>query len=274
MSALNTYQIVMLTVAMSLLPVFIWGAIFLAKSKEKRYMIVRTFMIGAVMVVPLVAYRALWDAFPSISLIENLKPLEQTGITIMGLGLNLIALYASIGIIEEYLKHLVVKKVDRHEINSIKDSIEFSIIAALGFSFAENTFYFIQVYQAYGTDMLMQVFIFRSLFSSFAHILFSAVYGYHFGLAIFAKEVYRKESENSFLYKFVYKLYRFLKLKASDAFEDNHRFLGLFFAAGLHAIFNLGLEMGFTVFLIPFLIIGVIHVTYLIYHKDNYIEYK
>jgi RsiW-degrading membrane proteinase PrsW (M82 family) len=150
-----------LSVVLSLLPVIIWGAIFLSKSNEKRYMVVRTFMLGALMVVPLVAYRALWDTFPSIDLYKNLKPLQSISIGLGTLTLNYIILYLSIGVIEEVSKYFVVRRVDAKEINSVRDSIEFSIIAALGFSFAENTFYFIQIQQNFGMDMLLNVFIFR-----------------------------------------------------------------------------------------------------------------
>jgi RsiW-degrading membrane proteinase PrsW (M82 family) len=275
MSNLSPLAIVALTAGLSLVPVFLWGLIFLSKSEEKRYMIVRTFMIGAIMVVPLVFYRSLWELFPSIDLAKNLEPLGNLGISFAGLTLNLIALYVSIGIIEEYLKNLVVRKVDTKEINSVKDSIEFSIIAALGFSFAENTFYFIQVYQSLGLEMLWKVFVFRALFSTFAHTLFSAVYGYHFGLALFAKDVYRKAKENSVLTAPIYYLYKLISKKSkADIFEEKHKFLGLFYAALLHSVFNLLLEAKTTVFLVPFLLIGVVHVSYMIYNKDNYIKYN
>lgn len=274
MNNLGTYSIVGLTVLLSSLPVLIWGAIFLYRSDEKRYMIARTFMIGALMVIPLIIYRELWDLFPSIDLANNLKPLENFKLKFTGIGLNLVVLYASIGIIEEYLKNLTVKKVDTKEINSVKDSIEFSIIAALGFSFAENTFYFIQIYNSFGTNMLLQVFIFRALFSTFAHTLFSAVYGYHFGLAIFAKDIYKKEQEKSISSQLIYKFFALFNIKdKAHIFEDKHKFLGLFYAATLHAIFNLLLELGNTVFLVPFLIIGVVHVSYLIYKRENHIVY-
>jgi RsiW-degrading membrane proteinase PrsW (M82 family) len=231
-------------------------------------------MIGALMVVPLIIYRQLWDLFPSINLVENLRPLENYKLKFTNIGLHLVALYASIGIIEEYLKNLVVKKVDTKEINSVKDSIEFSIIAALGFSFSENTFYFIQIYNSFGMDMLMQVFIFRALFSTFAHTLFSAVYGYHFGLAIFAKDLYKKQQENSFFSKIIYKVFALFNNKnKADVFEHKHKFFGLFLAASLHAIFNLLLELGITLFLVPFLIIGVVHVSFLIFKKENHIKY-
>ena len=226
------------------------------------------------MVIPLIVYRELWSLFPAIDLVKNLEPLADFKFGPTNLGLNLIALYASIGIIEEYLKNLTVKKVDKKEINSIKDCIEFSIIAALGFSFAENTFYFIQIYHSFGINMLLEVFVFRALFSTFAHILFSAVYGYHFGLAIFAKDIYKQKQENSLISKLIYKFFNlFRKTNQADLFEDKHKFLGLFYAATLHAIFNLLLELGITIFLIPFLLIGVVHVSYLVYKKENHIVY-
>jgi RsiW-degrading membrane proteinase PrsW (M82 family) len=259
---------------LSSLPVFLWGAVFLYKTEEKRYMIVKTFMLGALLVVPLVVYRGLWDLFPSISLVNGLMPLQNYGISFAGLGLNLLVLYASIGIIEEFLKALVVKKVDRNEVNTIKDAIEFSVMVALGFSFAENTFYFIQVYQNYSLEMLFQVFIFRSLFSTFAHVLFSAVYGYHFGLSLFAKKVYQNKQERNIPSQIIYSFYRLLSFKKNPTFKDKHRFLGLFYAASLHAMFNILLEMGITMFLIPFLFVGVVHVSYMLYNQENHVVYN
>ncbi len=261
-----------LSILLGLLPAIIWGLFFLNKSTEKRYMIVRTFMLGALMVVPLVIYRSLWDAFPSIDLAKNLQPLEAYGLGFGGLTLNYVFLYLSIGVIEEVSKYFVVKKVDAKEINSVRDSIEFSIIAALGFSFAENTFYFIQIHQNFELNMLLSVFVFRSLFSTFAHILFSAIYGYHAGLAKFAKEIYKETSKKSLYRKFIYKLSKFLSVKGSDLFEDQHRFLGLFLASFLHAIFNLLLEAGITAFLFPFLAIGFIHVSYLVFNRDYFVS--
>lgn len=274
MNNLSPYSIVALTMLLSSLPVFLWGAVFLYKTEEKRHMIIKTFMMGALLVIPLVAYRGLWELFPSISLVNGLEPLQSLGFSLAGVGLNLLVLYASIGIIEEYLKAIVVRKVDRNEVNTIKDAIEFSVMVALGFSFAENTFYFIQVYQNYSLEMLLQVFVFRALFSTFAHVLFSAVYGYHFGLSLFAKKVYKDEQEQNLASKIIYGVYRTLTFKKKPSFEEKHRFLGLFYAASLHALFNILLEMGVTMFLIPFLFVGVVHVSYMLYNQENHVVYN
>jgi len=244
-------------------------------------MVIKVFMLGAVMVVPLVIYRFLWNFFPNLSLTETLKPLENKEVILsifqnasITLPLSLIFLFLTIGVVEEYAKHFIAKKVDKKEITSIDDAIEFSIIAALGFSFAENTFYFIEIWQNLGTDLLLRVFIFRSIFSTFAHVLFSAVYGYHFGLALFAKPLVREKKKKSPLTRGLYKFYRTLRLKGEEVFEKQHAFVGLFYASSLHALFNIFLEIGYTKFLIPFLVIGVIHVIYMIWKRENHVEYE
>lgn len=224
-------------------------------------------MLGALMVVPLVIYRTLWDFIPGISLVETFKQFESKAI--FTIPLSMILLFITVGIIEEYLKNRVVRGVDKKEITSIDDAIEFSIIAALGFSFAENTFYFIQVWLNLGTDLLLQVIAFRSIFSSFAHVLFSTLYGYHFGLALFASPMYKQKKP--WLTTFLHKVTRF---KADSIYKEEQMFAGLFYAAALHAVFNILLGIGYTTFLVPFLIIGFIHVIILISSRENHVQYE
>ncbi len=278
----SPYIIVAVSVGLSLLPALIWGAIFLYKHGEKRASVVRTFMFGGFMVLPLMIYRLLWEFFPGIDLVYQLQPLEHKeiifsffgGVGQFSLPLSLLLLFGTVGIIEEYFKNRVARDVDRDEITSIDDAIEFSIIAALGFAFAENTFYFITVWQGLGLEFMLQVFIFRALFSTFAHVLFSAVYGYHFGLAMFAKKTYRELERKSWLKKAIIWIHKKTHLKTADLFEDQQRFVGLFYAATLHAVFNILLELDITVFLVPFLILGFIHVMFLIWRRENHVEYK
>lgn len=244
----------------------LWSAMFLYKHNEKRYLVVRTFMLGALMVLPLLIYRTLWDFVPGISLVETLKQFETKAL--FTVPLNLIFFYITVGVIEEYLKNRVVRGVDKKEITTIDDAIEFSIIAALGFSFAENTYYFIQAWINLGSDLLLQIIAFRSIFSSFAHVLFSTLYGYHFGLALFASPMYKKKKP--WLTTILHKITR---VKADKIYKEEQMFTGLFYAAALHAVFNILLGIGYTGFLIPFLIVGLIHVIFLISSKDNHVKY-
>lgn len=270
------------SVFLALLPALIWGGIFLYKHGEKRSEVLKIFLVGGTMVIPLMVYRFLWGIYPKISIMNLIEPLKNKEIALrlfdggpnLALPISMIILFLTIGIIEEVLKGLVAKGADREGIKTIDDAIEFSIIAGLGFAFAENTFYFMEVWRVLGYESLLQVFVFRAVFSTFAHVMFSAVFGYHLGLAIFAKDVYREKKRNSFTRSIITKLSRLTRMKSEDIFEDQQIFIGLFYASVLHAIFNVLLELNFTRFLIPFLVIGVIHVMLMITNSKNHIEYK
>lgn len=275
-------QIMAISIILSLIPAFIWGSIFLYKHGEKSDQIVRAFMLGGVMVVPLMIYRLIWEYYPSISLVEYLKPLENKSIILslfsssfsIIIPLSVLLFFITVGILEEYLKYRVVRSVDKKNIKTVDDAIEFSIIVALGFSFAENTLYFIEVWQSFGSDYITKVFIFRSVYSTFAHVLFSSIYGYHFGLALFAAPKYKEECQKSRYRNLIYKLHKLTRIKGKSLFEDAHIFLGLFYAASLHAIYNILIELNHTRFLLPFMILGVIHVLVLIWRRDNHTHYK
>jgi RsiW-degrading membrane proteinase PrsW (M82 family) len=260
------FQVVMLSTIFSLLPILAWATFLLYKHNEKRNLVVNTFMLGALMVVPLLVYKHLWNYVPILNFKEAFGSMQSTV-------LSLIFLFLTVGIIEEFLKHFVAGRVEHKEINSIDDAIEFSIMAALGFSFAENTIYFIQVWQNMGQEVLWQLVGFRSLFSTFAHVLFSTIYGYHFGLALFATPVYKDMSKKRFDKRFINFLHKFTKIKSSALFHEQQIFAGLFYASVLHAIFNTTLELGYTKFLVPFLIFGLMHVMSLILDRHNQVEY-
>lgn len=261
----------------SLIPILIWAAIFLYKHNERRDLVIRTFSFGGLMVLPFMLYRKMWDYFPSLHLDKLMSNYTSEPIQIFNFSLQIslaaAILFASLGCLEEYLKHKVAISVDHKEINSIDDAIEFSILAALGFSFAENTFYFIEVWQSMGTDMLYRVVIFRSLFSTFAHILFSSIYGYHFGLALFADPILRNPKEHSLYKRMSFWIHNLFNLRTNVVFKDFQLFFGLIIASLSHAIYNILLEMKNTAFLIPFLVFGFLYVMKLISDEKNKTKY-
>ena len=53
--------------------------------------------------------------------------------------------FVMVGILEEFVKHLVLRFSDEYKIDSVSEAIQFSIIVALGFAFVENILYFTQV---------------------------------------------------------------------------------------------------------------------------------
>ena len=260
-------KLTFLSAACSLVPILIWASVFLYKHNEKRELVVRTFAFGAFMVLPFILYRELWDVFPFLNIQTKITSISQN--SAFSLPLSLAFLFASLGCIEEYFKHKVASSIDHVELNSIDDAIEFSILAALGFSFAENTFYFIQAWQTSGPDMFYKLVIFRSLFSTFAHILFSSIYGYHAGLALFANPILHNKKDHSLYKRMAYKLHNWVHIRADIIFKDFQRVFGLIIASVFHGAYNILLELGNTTFLIPFLIFGFLYTMKLISDEKN-----
>ena len=62
---MQAIQIAMLSCVLSLVPTLIWGSIFLYKHNEKRILLVKTYVYGACMVLPLILYRYSFQSFES-----------------------------------------------------------------------------------------------------------------------------------------------------------------------------------------------------------------
>jgi RsiW-degrading membrane proteinase PrsW (M82 family) len=172
----------------------------------------------------------------------------------------------ALAVLEEYSKHIIVRFTDDNRIKSIDDAIEFSVLVGLGFAFAENIFYFLN---AYNTDQFYQIVIFRSILSVFAHILFSGIFGYFYGLAHFATPLYHQEvhEKRHPVLKFLHKV---LHVKGSVLFHEEKMLEGLIVAGLLHTIFNFFLQLNQVVVVVPFLFAGYFLLSYLFDKKEDH----
>ena len=270
---MSSFWTVIMCAALSLLPILAWGSLFLYKHGEKRDLVIKTFVFSALAVIPLVFYRLIQGVIPQSQINEYLQTIINFQIFETALPLNLLVLFLTIGFVEEYLKHFVAAKVDRNEIDNIDDAIEFGIIAALGFSFAENTFYFIDVYQNLEITLFWKVVIFRSMFSTLAHIIFSSIYGYHYGLALFGKNIAHRK-DFAFAKSVNRMLSRLFRVSSTKIFINEQRFLGLFLAGIFHAAFNVFLELNQILLVLPILFLGLYYVLHLISKKQNHINFN
>ncbi len=93
-----------------------------------------------------------------------------------------------VGPIEELSKYIVLRSsvYFSHDFNQIFDGIIYGITIALGFSFIENIFYFIDFYSHYSRTELVVHSSMRGLFSTFAHVTFTSILGYYVGKAKFS----------------------------------------------------------------------------------------
>lgn len=149
-----------------------------------------------------------------------------------------------VGMLEEFVKHLLVRFADDEKIVSIADAVTFSIIVALGFAFAENAIYF---YNFINSDVLngnnwIGFFVLRSILPVLAHVGFSAVLGYYFGLSKFASDI-TEDKIKAHRLLWLRMVNRFTGLNIKMAYHDEKMMEGLLLAMVLHAAFNYFLEM-------------------------------
>lgn len=262
---------VALTILLAAIPALIWGGIFYQKDPVYRPKALLTFFMGMVSVMPILFYKWTWDVVPQINIFNYTNTLTADVFnfsSLLFLPLGSVLGFMFVGIIEEYMKHIVVKETDEGFFRNIDDAIEFSIIAALGFAFIENILYFYYILQFQGGEVLFVSFIFRSIFSTFAHILFSGVYGYFYGIAYFADPIWSEERRKG-RHPLVNMFHKVFHMKKDRVFAMEKVTEGLFLAVILHAAFNIMLEMNLTFFMVPFLIFGYSFLDHLFKRKEN-----
>lgn len=261
--------------AMACIPAYIWGYIFYKKDPVYRPRAVLTFLLGMLSVTPILLYKWSWTHLPQANIFNYTDQMHFDVLAftpLLYLSIGSVFAFMFVGVIEEYMKHWVVVQADRGFFRNIDDAIEFSIIAALGFAFIENTLYFYYIWSFQGTEVFLVSFIFRSVFSTFAHILFSGIYGYFYGIAYFADPLWSEEQRKK-RHPVINLFHTVFHFKQNRIFALEKRSEGLIIAVTLHAIFNLLLEMGLTSFMVPFLVIGYTYLDHLFKEKENLKEW-
>lgn len=264
---MNDYQILNLALAglLAIVPALFWGYIFYKKQPENKLTTLRLFISGGLAVAPLLLYKYLWQFFPWINAFTYTNTFRDDVIGFANISIipvDVLATFMLVGLIEEIAKFSAVKIIHHKKICSITDTIEFFIIVALGFSFAENIIYFYNIMQVRGADNILLPFVFRSLFSTFAHVMFSGILGYYYGLASFADPVLN-ETYNQGKWPLLRKITTLPHLNKIHLFHHEKITQGVFLAAFLHALFNIFLEMNWTFLVIPYLTAGFILLSYL-----------
>jgi len=263
------------SILLALVPAIAWGVLFYLKRPENRKLSTWTFLAGAISVFPILLYKMSWNYFPWINAFKfaDLYKYDYIGFSnFVVLPISVIITFMIVGIIEEVMKYVAVRTGSGNNLLTIDDAIIFFIIAALGFSFTENILYFFNIWVVDGIDNLFIPFAFRSLFSTFAHIMFSGVLGYYYGIAHFAKPILQEEIRANRKHWTIF-LHKILSVRGDKLFHQEKIAEGLLIAVGLHAIFNIFLEMNLTFLTVPFLVGGYITLTYMLAKKQSHKKY-
>ena len=179
-----------------------------------------------------------------------------------------------VGMLEEFMKYLMLRFSDDEKIRSVSDAISFAIIVALGFAFVENGIYLWRFWENSGNAGVLNFsmfFLLRSTVSVIAHICFSAVIGYFYGKAHFSSEILQEEIMAR-RHPIIQWMHRVLHLKGAVLFHEEQLMQGMFLAVALHAIFNSLLELGQIIYVFPMLFLMFAVVLKLLHKKSSQIK--
>lgn len=262
--ASSTEQVATIVAALiAFIPAVIWCMLFLQQHRARLSVVILTFLAGMLSTAPILFYDHVVRSGYELNLFlfritpEHFVRSSETFVTQSLTGqLGVVSTSAAVTIVsfilvavlEEWSKHWVMRKSDRASFASIDDVIQLSIIAAIGFAFAENIVnpnYFIAFVQDYlvapvrpdWPAFLASVFG-RSVITNMVHVTSSGVLGYHYGLAFFAQPFLAEDRARGRRHHLLGAFHKIFLVRREALFQDKMMFQGLLAAIGLHALFN------------------------------------
>lgn len=185
--------------------------------------------------------------------------------------ITLIAIFIIAGIMEEIVKQGLLRWLDTRTlvVKTISDSIHFSLMAALGFSFAENILYLVHLLPTLEWHNLVTVYLFRSAVTTAGHLLFSGLLGYFYGIAKFSLTIDQPKEWATEPKPFITFLSRFFGISRLQTYRELTIIKGLLLALSLHAVFNFLLHSNQTLAALGLVSVGFIGLQYLLKRKSS-----
>lgn len=257
---------------LAVIPVGIWIRI-ISRLGEEKGLLIKTFLLGTFSVIPPFILIFLFDRYPQLN-VYLLISREVGAFALAALLTNLV-----VGIIEEIGKHLIVRVIDKRHpeyLQTISSALRLSICAGLGFSFAENIFYFysITTNPSYGASDLFTTFIFRSIFTMCGHMIFSGIFGYFFGIGKFAPDVSEQARWEGDPLRFARFFSRITGRMVYQVVREQKILTGLFLAMVMHAAFNVSLDLGHKLPAIGIVAAGALYIFYLLRTKSGHLMFS
>jgi len=259
----NTHLYIISAILASI-PAIIW-LIFLLKDSKHKSLQILIFGLGIFSVAPIIGLQYFLNIFPQFDIVQFFQ--QQ----IHNQNLNYIILFISVGVVEEIVKQLIIRIIDNKFllIQTINQSIKYSLIAALSFSFTENIFYIYSIYTNLGIQQLIIAYLFRSIFTTPAHLIFSGFFGYYYGIAKFSINISEQQKLTGKKYrtqKFIGKL---LNISKIQAYKETTILKGLFIAIMMHATFNFLLQLNIIIPVTIYISLGFLLLLHLLKRKTG-----
>lgn len=285
MLGLSLSKELIIAALLPVIPTLIWASILVGRSKKHRSLLFTVFLGGTFTVVPVLGVQAIYfkliDLYPNLDFVASIKDtlLATSDIGSFSADFNLwiILLYVYVGLSEEIAKFLIVRYFDGTRpdlITTVNDSVYFAMLSGLGFAFAENIFYYYRLLGA-GSDfaVLFSTFTFRSIVTMCAHALFSGIFGYFYGVSKFGKDFIKMKEWQGATVKYLSFWRKIFRENLITTFKYVQLFWGLSLAMGLHAIFNLSLQVGRTVQVLILVVLMFAFLTYLMKSRAGKLKF-
>ncbi|MDD5623765.1 MAG: PrsW family glutamic-type intramembrane protease [Candidatus Peribacteraceae bacterium] len=252
----------LLAILVALIPAVIWCLLFLKYHVERLTLVFLMFFAGMLSTAPILFYDALvrngieLQFFLFRIVPENFSRSSSAFVTgniasaagVRATLLTSLVSFLIVGLIEETSKFWVLKKSGTPFFRCINDVMELGIIVAIGFAFAENVInptYFVGFIQEYLMDAAQPDWgaflgnvVGRAVLTNMVHILSTGVFGYFFGLALFAGP-YLEDAHNRGKVSLVaFLIGMVLQVPEKVVFRRQMILTGLFAAVVLHGLFN------------------------------------
>ena len=249
-------------------PAAIWLYLLFRKSENSKKTIAFVFLIGCLSPPAMLGIQYFWGAFPKY----NLEAFINNNV--LETNLNFALIFILFAAMEELLKHYVIQSIDKRTalINSLEDAIRYSLASALGFAFIENAYYLYNWWPVLAQGELIQMFVFRSIFTAAAHMIFSGIYGYYYGIGKFSPDIAtaaKLQGQSSWFSRIIQKIFG---LARSQAFQQNMILKGLAIAVLLHTAHNFLLQFNMTLPVLAADVIGFAFLMYLLSKKSSQLE--
>jgi protease PrsW len=193
------------------IPALFWLGFFYFKDPEPepRRWLLDCFLSGALAVLPVLGFSYMWQVFTGMDWLSWVNSFSVS--TLVASLFSVIWL----AILEEFFKHTaVVSACSEMEVqfNELSDGMIYSVTAAIGFSMLENVAYLWTLFGITGLNNdFWLVFFFRGVGTMLGHIVFSGVFGFFWGLAVYfinTKHEYFYHHQNKNLKRFYEEFFR------------------------------------------------------------------
>ncbi|MBD3361160.1 PrsW family intramembrane metalloprotease [Candidatus Peregrinibacteria bacterium] len=263
----NPFVLLGISTFFAAIPVAIWLYILFSKNNRSKKVVALVFGLGCLTAPALLGLQYVWDIFPEFNLAAFIEETIQTQSRMY------IAMFVLFGAMEEIIKVYVITVVDKKTllIKRIGDALRYSIAAALGFSFTENIYYLYEFWPVISLGELTGMYIFRSIFTTCAHMIFSGVFGYYYGIGKFSIDIRKQAKLTGKKSRVSQVISKIFNIPLSRAFQQKMVLKGLIIAVFMHATYNFLLQFNVLIPVLIFVISGFIYLKYLLSRKAGHL---